>query len=121
MAERVTLRKRNPYNTKSARRQVIKTPGGHLRYLHVQKRGTVPKCGDCHSDLSGIKAHRPREYATLSKRQKSVSRAYGGSRCSSCVRTRYVPSYSFFPQLGRVATLARAHARMVPKLTSLLV
>ena len=108
MAERVTLRKRNPYNTKSARRQVIKTPGGHLRYLHVQKRGTVPKCGDCHSDLSGIKAHRPREYATLSKRQKSVSRAYGGSRCGGCVR-------------DRIATLARAHARMVPKLTSLLV
>ncbi|SPO25482.1 probable RPL34B - ribosomal protein L34.e [Ustilago trichophora] len=93
MAERVTLRKRNPYNTKSARRQIIKTPGGHLRYLHVQKRGTVPKCGDCHSDLSGIKAHRPREYGTISKRQKSVSRAYGGSRCSGCVRTRIIRAF----------------------------
>uniref|UniRef100_V5E5D0 60s ribosomal protein L34 n=2 Tax=Kalmanozyma brasiliensis (strain GHG001) TaxID=1365824 RepID=V5E5D0_KALBG len=93
MAERVTLRKRNPYNTKSARRQVVKTPGGHLRYLHVQKRGTVPKCGDCHSDLSGIKAHRPREFGTISKRQKTVSRAYGGSRCSSCVRTRIIRAF----------------------------
>ncbi|KAJ1040875.1 hypothetical protein NDA10_003592 [Ustilago hordei] len=93
MAERVTLRKRNPYNTKSARRQIIKTPGGHLRYLHVTKRGSVPKCGDCHSDLSGIKAHRPREFGTISKRQKTVSRAYGGSRCSGCVRTRIIRAF----------------------------
>jgi large subunit ribosomal protein L34e len=26
----------------------------------------------------------------LSRRQKSVSRAYGGSRCATCVRNRYI-------------------------------
>ena len=92
MAERLTLRKRNPYNPRSNRRRVVKTPSGHLRYLHLKKLPTAPKCGDCHTKLQGIKAMRPRAYATLSKRDKTVQRAYGGSRCADCVRTRYVLS-----------------------------
>lgn len=90
MAQRVTLRKRTPYNTKSNRRRVVKTPGGKLRYLHIKKLPTAPKCGDCHVKLPGIEALRPREYATVSKTKKTVNRAYGGSRCANCVRTRYV-------------------------------
>ncbi|CAO1614225.1 unnamed protein product [Jaminaea pallidilutea] len=93
MAQRVTLRRRNPYNTKSNRRRVIKTPGGKLRYLHIQKLPTAPKCGDCHAALPGIKSLRPREYATVSKRHKTVQRAYGGSRCASCVRTRIIRAF----------------------------
>lgn len=88
MAQRLTLRKRTPYNTKSNRRRVIKTPGGKLRYLHINKLPTAPKCGDCHVALPGVKALRPREYATVSKTSKTVQRAYGGSRCANCVRTR---------------------------------
>lgn len=42
------------YNTRSNRTRVIKTPGGDLRVLHIKKRGTVPKCGDCGSKLSGV-------------------------------------------------------------------
>lgn len=90
MAQRLTLRTRNPYNTKSNRRRVVKTPSGKLRYLHLTKLPTAPKCGDCHVALPGVKAMRPRAYATLSKREKTVQRAYGGSRCANCVRTRYV-------------------------------
>lgn len=92
MAQRLTLRKRNPYNTRSNRRRVVKTPNGQLRYLHLKKLPTTPKCGDCHAALPGIKSVRPRAYATLSKREKTVQRAYGGSRCAQCVRTRYVMS-----------------------------
>ena len=88
MAERLTIRKRTPYNTKSNRRRVVKTPGGKLRYLHLKKLPTSPKCGDCHVALPGIKALRPREYANVSKTHKTVQRAYGGSRCANCVRTR---------------------------------
>ena len=62
--------------------------GGQLRYLHISKPATAPKCGDCHIALPGIKALRPREYAQVSKRLKTVQRAYGGSRCSNCVRER---------------------------------
>ena len=90
MTQRLTLRKRNPYNTESNRRRVVKTPSGENRYLHIRKPATAPKCGDCHSKLAGVKALRPRQYAQVSKRNKTVSRAYGGNRCANCVRTRYV-------------------------------
>lgn len=45
-----------------------------------------------HSTLQ-IPALRPREYATLSKPQKTVQRAYGGSRCGGCVRDRIVRAF----------------------------
>jgi len=51
---RVTYRRRNGYNTRSNKTRVIKTPGGDIRLLHIKKRGTVPKCGDCGSKLSGV-------------------------------------------------------------------
>ena len=57
MAQRVTLRKRQPYNTKSSRRRVVKTPGGKLVYHHLKKRGTAPKCGDCGIALPGVRPH----------------------------------------------------------------
>lgn len=40
-----------------------------------------------------VPALRPTEYSRLSKRQKSVSRAYGGSRCAGCVRDRIVRAF----------------------------
>ncbi|KAN0114372.1 ribosomal protein L34e [Russula decolorans] len=93
MAQRVTLRKRQPYNTSSSRRRIVKTPGGVLRYHHIKKLPTAPKCGDCGSKLSGVVALRPRQYATVSKTKKHVSRAYGGSRCGGCVRARIVRAF----------------------------
>jgi hypothetical protein len=39
---------------------------------------------------SQIPCLRPRQYAGLAKSQRTVSRAYGGSRCAGCVRNRYV-------------------------------
>ncbi|CRK19665.1 hypothetical protein BN1723_017798, partial [Verticillium longisporum] len=51
--QRVTYRRRNPYNTRSNRTRIIKTPGGAHRVLHVKKRGTAPKCGDCGTKLPG--------------------------------------------------------------------
>ena len=54
MAQRVTLRKRTPYNTTSNRRRVVKTPGGKLVYHHIKKLATAPKCGDCGIALPGV-------------------------------------------------------------------
>ena len=42
------------YNTTSNRTRVVKTPGGELRVLHIKKRGTAPKCGDCGIKLPGV-------------------------------------------------------------------
>jgi large subunit ribosomal protein L34e len=55
MAQRVTLRKRNPYNTTSNKRRVVKTPGGKLVYHHIKKNATAPKCGDCGVALPGVR------------------------------------------------------------------
>ncbi|KAK4699949.1 large subunit ribosomal protein L34e, partial [Phenoliferia sp. Uapishka_3] len=66
---------------------------GKLRYLCIKKLPTSPKCGDCHIALPGIPALRPRQYSQISKRQKTVQRAYGGSRCATCVRDRIVRSF----------------------------
>ncbi|WPH01473.1 60s ribosomal protein l34-b [Acrodontium crateriforme] len=92
-SNRLTYRRRNPYNTVSNKVRVIKTPGGELRYLHLKKKGTAPKCGDCGIKLSGVPALRPREYATISRPKKTVQRAYGGSRCANCVKDRVVRAF----------------------------
>ncbi|KAF2669112.1 60S ribosomal protein l34 [Microthyrium microscopicum] len=90
---RLTYRRRHTYNTTSLKTRIIKTPGGKLRYLHIKKRGTPQKCGDCGNKLQGIPALRPRQYATISRPNKTVQRAYGGSRCANCVRERVVRAF----------------------------
>ncbi|KAF9112687.1 60S ribosomal protein L34 [Mortierella sp. AM989] len=93
MAQRLTYRRRLSYNTKSNRTRVVKTPGGRLTWLYEKKPGTAPKCGDCGVALPGVPALRPTEYARISRRQKTVNRAYGGSRCANCVRDRIVRAF----------------------------
>jgi len=93
MAQRLTYRRRCGYNTTSNRVKVVKTPGGRLVYQHQKKRGTRPKCGDCGCTLAGIPALRPFEYSRISKRDKHVTRVYGGSRCGKCVRQRIVRAF----------------------------
>ena len=46
--------------------------------LYATKKTQLPKCGDCKCELRGIPAVRPKMMASLSKRVKTVSRAYGG-------------------------------------------
>merc|ERR1711872_1061845 len=92
-SNRLIYRRRNPYNTRSNKVRVIKTPGGSLRYLHIKKAGSAPKCGDCGTKLPGIPALRPREYSQISRPKKTVQRAYGGSRCANCVRDRIVRAF----------------------------
>ncbi|KAF8731531.1 hypothetical protein AX14_004731 [Amanita brunnescens Koide BX004] len=43
--------------------------------------------------VSQIVALRPRKYATISKRKKTVQRAYGGSRCGDCVKSRILRAF----------------------------
>jgi hypothetical protein len=43
------------YNTRSNKVRITKTPGGKLRYLHIKKRGSPPKCGDCGIKLPGVR------------------------------------------------------------------
>ncbi|KAJ1547551.1 60S ribosomal protein L34, partial [Nowakowskiella sp. JEL0078] len=66
---------------------------GQLRYLHIKKNTAAVKCGDCGTSLPGIPTLRPVDYARISKPQKTVSRAYGGSRCATCVRGRILRAF----------------------------
>ncbi|KJE89487.1 50S ribosomal protein L34e [Capsaspora owczarzaki ATCC 30864] len=93
MAQRLTYRRRHSYKTSSNLVRVVKTPGGVLRYIYQKKAGTVPKCGDCSQTLIGLPALRPKEWAGVSKTKKSVNRAYGGSRCGTCVRDRILRAF----------------------------
>merc|ERR1711957_393462 len=69
------------------------TPGGRLVNQVVKKKAKGPACGDCGKRLIGIPCLRPMEYSRLKKREKRVNRAYGGSRCAKCVRTRVVRAF----------------------------
>merc|ERR1712008_73748 len=94
-ANRVMYRRRLSYATKSNQTRVSKTPGGKLVTLYKKKSGTVPVCGDagCDQKLQGVVALRPKEYMNVSKTRKTVTRAYGGSRCAHCVRNRIVRAF----------------------------
>uniref|UniRef100_A0A646QG09 Large ribosomal subunit protein eL34 n=1 Tax=Hemiscolopendra marginata TaxID=943146 RepID=A0A646QG09_9MYRI len=93
MVQRLTYRRRLSYNTQSNRRRISKTPGGRLVYLYTKKPGSVPKCGDCKTKLKGITPARPKQLMSMSKRHKTVSRTYGGSRCAKCVRNRIIRAF----------------------------
>ncbi|KAK6187439.1 60S ribosomal protein L34 [Patella vulgata] len=93
MVQRLTLRRRLSYNTKSNQRLPVRTPGGKKVYIYTKKRGKVPKCGDCKQSLKGLKPCRPVDMPKMSKKRKTVSRAYGGSRCHRCVRSRILRAF----------------------------
>ncbi|CAM9657494.1 unnamed protein product [Ectocarpus fasciculatus] len=90
---RVTYTRRHAYHTKSNKAKVVKTPGGKLVAHYHKKSAKGPKCGDCCITLPGMKHLRPKQYKNLKKRQKTVSRAYGGSVCGPCVRQRVVRAF----------------------------
>mmetsp|Transcript_12426 Transcript_12426/g.15097 ORF Transcript_12426/g.15097 Transcript_12426/m.15097 type:complete len:125 (-) Transcript_12426:15-389(-) len=93
MAFRLTYRRHCRYNTKSNKQRVVKTPGGRAVFQTLTKKAKGPHCGDCGKALIGLPRLRPVEYARLKQREKRVSRAYGGSRCAHCVRSRIVRAF----------------------------
>merc|ERR1712224_351661 len=97
---------------------VVKTPGGKLAMQYIQKKGKGPKCGDCGTKLIGIPGLRPKEYHSISRRQKTITRAYGGSRCGSCVRQRIIRAFLVEEQ-KIVKSVLQAQQKASKKLTTL--
>mmetsp|Transcript_40937 Transcript_40937/g.64915 ORF Transcript_40937/g.64915 Transcript_40937/m.64915 type:complete len:127 (+) Transcript_40937:60-440(+) len=93
MVERLTYRRHTRYNTKSNKRRTLRTPGGKLTFHVLKKKAKGPHCGDCGKALIGLPRLRPVEYRRLKKRERHVNRAYGGSRCAGCVRSRVVRAF----------------------------
>ena len=90
---RITYRRRKSYATRNNKLTAIKTPGGKLVGKVLKKKGSVPKCGDCKGNLNGIPASAAKGVQNLVKREKTVSRTYGGSLCSGCLKTRIIRAF----------------------------
>lgn len=88
MVQRQVFARHVSWNTRSNRHRMLKTPGGRLVYHIVKKKASTPKCGDTKKPLQGVPRLRPIEYSRLKKRQRHVSRAYGGTLSAGAVRSR---------------------------------
>eukprot|EP01119_Soliformovum_irregulare_P015970 TRINITY_DN4578_c0_g1_i1.p1 TRINITY_DN4578_c0_g1~~TRINITY_DN4578_c0_g1_i1.p1 ORF type:complete len:118 (+),score=27.93 TRINITY_DN4578_c0_g1_i1:47-400(+) len=93
MTVRLVYRRRHGFNTASNKVKKVKTPGGRLVFYHLKRTSKAAACGDCHTRLSGLKRLTGAERHRTAKSQKTVNRAYGGSRCASCVRGRIVRAF----------------------------
>lgn len=90
---RIQYRRRHSYATKTNRAKAVKTPGGKLVCHYIKKKVARVKCGDCKGPIFGVPTLQPRKFKFLHKRQRRVTRAYGGSRCAGCVRQRIVRAF----------------------------
>lgn len=84
---------RHSYNTKTHSMRGVRTPGGVLKKQRLYKKTTGPKCSDCKIVLPGIKHMKSTEYRRTSARERTVSRAYGGSCCHKCVQQRITRAF----------------------------
>ncbi|EAN31232.1 Ribosomal protein L34e [Theileria parva strain Muguga] len=93
MVQRVHYRRRNKYKTPSNVVKRVRTPGARLVLHNLKKVGKRPRCGDCKRTLAGVSAVRPFLYKNLKRRNRTVSRPYGGSRCHNCVKDRIIRAF----------------------------
>merc|ERR1711935_42710 len=84
---------RHSYNTKQHRARGVRTPGGTLKALRIYKKSKGVTCSDCKCILPGIKHIRSSKYHATKKRERTVSRAYGGSACANCVKERIMRAF----------------------------
>ena len=90
--KRTTLVGRH-YATKSRRSVPIKTPGGKLVSKTITKKTKGPKCAICKKPLPGIKKMKTSAIWGSKKRERTVSRAYGGAICGACVKTKIMRAF----------------------------
>merc|ERR1712216_477972 len=82
MVARVTYRRQCAYNTRSNKIRKVRTPGGRLTALHVPKRTKAiysSEPGAVRTRLGGLGRVRPSKLVALRKRERTVSRPYGGN------------------------------------------
>lgn len=93
MVKRVTYRRKTRYNTLGNKFKLVKTPGGRLVMQYLTKIANGPQCKETGKRLSGIQRLRPKVYGRLSKRQNTVTRAYGGTLSHSAVKERVIRAF----------------------------
>lgn len=108
MGQRVTYRRRLSYNTQSNKVRKVRTPGSRVVVQYVQKRATGPRSPidscECGERLNGMPQLRPFAYKRLAKKDKRVTRPYGGVLCGQCVKSRIIRAFL----LEEIKTIKRA-------------
>jgi len=88
MAARLTYRRKHTYRTRSNHVRRFHTPGGRLAYQYTDKKTSPVICGETKTPLNGIPVLTKQCWMKLSRKQRSVSRPYGGSLNGEVVRFR---------------------------------
>lgn len=90
MAERVTYRRKCTYRTKSNRVRKVRTPGNRLVFQYQNKPVKSAICKETGQKLNGI----PRKQVKrLNRRQRSVTRPYGGVLSGAEVKRRITRAF----------------------------
>ena len=79
----------------------------------IVKKSKGPICGNtaCRISLPGIKHLKSSAYKNLKKRERRVSRAYGGTLCGGCVREKIVRAFLLEEQRAVKKVLAEAQGK----------
>jgi large subunit ribosomal protein L34e len=112
---RYTRPGRHSYNTDSHKYKAVRTPGGRLTGGKIVKTVKGPRCSDCKVSLPGIPHCRGSAVPHLKKRQRTVSRAYGGSTCATCVKTRILRAFLLEEQKAVKKVLAERQGKKKSK------
>jgi len=73
--------------SRSLRRKKLRTPGNRLITHREKRRPKVAKCAICKKPLHGVPRLNPVDMKKLAKTKRRPERPYGGSLCSSCMRS----------------------------------
>lgn len=93
MTQHVTHRGRRTYNNASNQKKIRRTPGNKLVYIPKKKFGIMPKCNACKARLHGIDMCNTSKFSRLRKSQRTVTRAYAGNLCGTCLETRILGAF----------------------------
>ncbi|MEM1660204.1 MAG: 50S ribosomal protein L34e [Candidatus Bathyarchaeia archaeon] len=72
--------------TRSRKRIYKALPGGKTTIHYKSEIPAPAKCRICNKPLSGFSRLNPSEISKLNKSRRRVSRIYGGSLCSECLK-----------------------------------
>lgn len=120
MVQRLTYRTRHSYATKSNKQRIVKTPGGRLVYQKLKKKTSHPTCPVSGQRLNGLPAVRPSTLSRVSKKNKTIHRAYGGHLAAGVVKERIIRAFLVEEQkiVKKVLKLQKAKEAAAAKATS---
>lgn len=85
---RIIYRRKHVYKTRSNNVRRFRTPGGRLLVQYRNKRVSPVICGDTKLPLNGIRRVHPSRFRNLARKERTVSRPYGGSLSHGAVTFR---------------------------------